>query len=320
MKNSFLFRFFIIVLLGVLLFFIIQNNFIKAPKDFPVPHIFSIKSGQTLFSISEELKNQNIISSKRVFESIVILLGDEKKIAEGEYVFSEPIDVFSVAFKIIGKDFLVYEEKITFPEGFSNQDMALRLKDKIPEFDHLKFLNLSSGKQGYLFPDTYQFPPSVTPEIVIDRMEKNFLKKTESLELDFKSSKRSREDIIKMAAIIEKEASGKNDSAIISGILWKRIDIGMLLQVDAPFLYLLGKESSELTRNDLAMDSPYNTYKYKGLTPTPISNPGFVAIEAALNPKDSPYLYYLHDVDGNIHYAVDYKGHQENIKKYLRNN
>ncbi len=318
MHNQFLPRVFITVILGVFLFFIIYNNFIKPPKNFPVPYIFSIKSGQTLFSISEELKNQNIISSRRVFESIVILLGDEKKISEGSYVFSEPIDVFSVAFKVIGKDFLVYEERITFPEGFSNQEMALRLKDKMPEFDHLKFLNLAKDKQGYLFPDTYQFPPSVTPETVIDRMEKNFLKKTENIELDFKNSKRSREDIIKMASIIEKEASGKNDSAIISGILWKRIDIGMLLQVDAPFLYLLGKESSELTRMDLAMDSPYNTYRYKGLPPTPINNPGLIALDAALNPKDSQYLYYLHDVDGNIYYASDYSGHQENIRKYLR--
>ena len=92
----------------------------------------------------------------------------------------------------------------------------------------------------------------------------------------------------------------------------------MLLQVDAPFLYILGKESSELTRTDLAIDSPYNTYRYKGLSPTPIGNPGLASIEAALTPKDSPYLYYLHDEDGSIYYARTYQEHLQNIRKYLR--
>ena len=100
--------------------------------------------------------------------------------------------------------------------------------------------------------------------------------------------------------------------------MWKRIDKGIPLQVDAPFLYILGKESSELTRNDLAIDSPFNTYKYKGLPPSPIGNPGLASIEAALKPKGSPYLYYLHDSSGAIHYAKTFTEHQSNIRKYLK--
>jgi UPF0755 protein len=121
-----------------------------------------------------------------------------------------------------------------------------------------------------------------------------------------------------MASIIEKEAKGEEDRYFISGILWKRISKGIPLQVDAPFLYILGKESSELTRADLAINSPFNTYKNKGLTPSPIGNPGLESIKAAIKPKDSPYLYYLHDSDGNIHYAKTYTEHLKNINKYLK--
>ena len=121
-----------------------------------------------------------------------------------------------------------------------------------------------------------------------------------------------------MASIIEKEANGEEDRAVISGILWKRIAQGMPMQVDAPFLFLLNKQSSELTIKDLAIDSPYNTYKYKGLPPGPINNPRLESIKAALNPQTSPYLYYLHDAKGGIHYASDFKGHQANITRYLK--
>ena len=121
-----------------------------------------------------------------------------------------------------------------------------------------------------------------------------------------------------MASLIEKEASGEKDRNIVSGILWKRIEKGIPLQVDAPFLYILGKESSELTKSDLSINSPFNTYKYKGLTPSPIGNPGLDSIKAAINPEDSPYLYYLHDAEGNIHYARTYSEHQKNIRTYLK--
>ena len=122
-----------------------------------------------------------------------------------------------------------------------------------------------------------------------------------------------------MASIIEREATGNQEEMqIVSGILWKRIREGMRLQVDAPFMYTLGKRSDELTLKDLASDSPYNTYRKKGLTPTPIGNPGIQAIYAALNPIESSYYFYLHDSRGTIHYAKDHDGHIRNKNQYLR--
>ena len=118
-----------------------------------------------------------------------------------------------------------------------------------------------------------------------------------------------------MASIIEKEATGDlNEQKKVSGILWKRLDEGKLLQVDAPFQYIHG----EVNAADLRKDGPYNTYTRLGLTPTPIGNPGLSAIDAAINPVTSPHYFYLHGKDGQIHYGNTYNDHVNNINRYLR--
>ena len=129
-------------------------------------------------------------------------------------------------------------------------------------------------------------------------MTDNFEKKVSSLKPRIVASGKTEEDIIKMASLIEEEAKGDVDRAIISGILWKRLAIGMPLQVDAV----------------------PDTYKTKGLPENPISNPGLKAIEAAIHPENSSFLYYLHDKDGNIHYARSFEEHKTNKRKYLTEN
>lgn len=126
------------------------------------------------------------------------------------------------------------------------------------------------------------------------------------------------EEIIIMASIIEKEMSSPEDGRIISGILWKRIEAGMGLQADATLTYLTGKPSLKLTEEDLAIDSPYNTYKYRGLPTGPISNPGLNAIKAAIYPEESSYWYYLHDSESQPHYARAFEEHIENKLRYLK--
>ena len=123
-------------------------------------------------------------------------------------------------------------------------------------------------------------------------------------------------DIVIMASLIEKEVPDSDDRKIVSGILWKRLDIGMPLQVDAVFPYLTGRR--EILSDDLKIDSPYNTYLYKGLPPGPIANPGLDAIEAARNPKSSSYFYYLSGKDGKTHFAKTFAEHLKNKEKYLR--
>ncbi|MEI6660021.1 MAG: endolytic transglycosylase MltG [bacterium] len=186
--------------------------------------------------------------------------------------------------------------KVTLHEGLTNREMAQVLSSSLKNFDKDLFLNKTKSRQGYLFPDTYFFLNSTTAEDVVGVMHMNFNKRLKLLQGDIYNSHHSLADIITMASVIEKEASGKSDAPTISGILWKRLSIGMPLQVDIDKV----------------------TYKEKGLPSAPISNPGLVAIDAAIHPVDSAYLYYLHDKTGTVHYAENYDIHKKNIAKYLK--
>lgn len=311
--------FFIVIFIAIVYWLItLVNYLLLPPKNFKSPYILTIDKGQSLFSISKELENDGAIKSRRIFEMLMLSIGNDKNISLGEYYFEKPVGVVGIAMRISGRNFGVDIKKITFPEGFTNKQIAERLDKELNNFDKELFLSLAKDKEGYLFPETYHILPWSSPESILSTFEKTFNKKIEPLNKDIENSKKSLEDIVIMASIIEKEARGDEDRHYISGILWKRIEKGIPLQVDAPFLYTLGKASSELTRTDLAINSPYNTYKNKGLTPTPIGNPGLDSIKAALNPKDSPYLFYLHDNEGKIHYAKTYNDHLKNIRTYLK--
>ena len=305
------------IIIGILLCVSTYWLLISPPRAFPAPYHLVIEPGQTLFSISHELVQDQVIRSPRVFEMLMLTFGSEKRISDGEYYFAAPTSVIEIALRISGKQFGIDRQKVTFPEGFSNADMARRLKQLFPEFNDTLFLQLGAQYQGYLFPDTYGFFPSTEPDVVIAALKRTFAEKIGPYNEAIAASGHSKAEIITMASIIEKEAAGA-DRAMVAGILWKRIAHGMPLQVDAPFLYLLGKESKDLTREDLAMRSPYNTYINKGLPPMPINNPGLAAIDAALHPTPSAYLYYLHDSTGGIHYASTYAVHKKNITTYLK--
>ena len=150
-------------------------------------------------------------------------------------------------------------------------------------------------------------------------MLENFnVKITPELNAAVAESGRDFSDIVIMASLIEKEAGSRKDAEIISGILWKRIEIGMPLQVDAVFPYIIGKNTYEVTLQDLEVDSPYNTYKYPGLPIGPISNPGLVSIKAAINPQKTNYLYYLNDTNGVMHYATTFDEHKINKARHVR--
>jgi UPF0755 protein len=184
---------------------------------------------------------------------------------------------------------------VTIPEGFDNKQIADTFSSKLHAFNKQNFLKMAESLQGELFPDTYSFLNDDAEKDVLDAMHKNFEKKFLSLRKDMHN--KTEEQIITMASIIERVAKGRNgDREIIAGILWKRLSLGMPLQVDA---------------------AP-ETYKSKGLPSSPICNPGIDSIKAAIYNTTSNYLYYLHDKLGNIHYAKTFSEHNANIRKYLR--
>jgi UPF0755 protein len=264
------------------------------------------------------LKKSSVIRSPLFFELLVQHYEKERGILSGVYLFKTPLSVFDVAKRMVAGDRGIETLKITLAEGLSSHEMAKIFEEKIPKFNTEEFLASTKDKEGYLFPDTYFFFSVATSGEVVVALEENFAARTKDREEEARKLGRDWHDILTMASIIEEETATDEDRHIVSGILWKRIERGMRLQIDATFGYTIGKGSLDLTAADLKSDSPYNTYLHDGLPPTPISNPGLESIDAALHPTPSIYLYYLSDKDGVIHYAKTFEEHKQNRAKYLR--
>lgn len=289
---------------------------VQAP-EFAGEIIVDIPAGYSVRDIARLLHEKNIIRSTELFELAIDWSERESEIRAGTYVFKEPANVFRVARRFAEGDHGITRAKITFPEGITVRDALAIAAKELPRVGIAEAEALSR-KEGYLFPDTYFFFTTATTGDVIAAMEKNFAERTADLRERAEREGKRWEDVVIMASLIEREAATDTDRAIVSGILWKRLKIGMPLQVDATFMYLLGKTSAELTVDDLNMDSPYNTYRNKGLPPAPIANPGRASLLAALLPEESPYLYYLSDPGGAMHYARTFDEHKLNKEKYLR--
>ncbi|MBP6884739.1 MAG: endolytic transglycosylase MltG [Candidatus Pacebacteria bacterium] len=286
------------------------------PSSFPNDQIITITEGQTLKDIAKILKDSNYIRSKTLFASLVTALGGERSISRGDYYFEKPVSVFVVSSQIARGIHNVNQIKITIPEGQNSTEIVKTLQEKIPELNISEFREFAKRNEGYLFPETYFFFASVTPTEVIEAMKLMFARKTQELFLG--KTEKQIEQIIILASLVEREARGTDDRALIAGILTKRLSLRMPLQVDATVAYANGIDEGDLKKSHFGLISPYNTYVVKGLPPTAISNPGLPAIMASINPTETDYLYYLHDKRGNIHYAKTYKEHLANIARYLR--
>ncbi len=307
------------LLLGVFILFASVCVFlVLSPQGFPSGEIITIKKDSSLGEASYLLKERGFIRSRIAFEFCMISFGGEKHVVARDYLFKEPMNACALASRIARGISGVPALKVTIPEGTSNQGIANILAKSIPAFDSKIFIDEARAREGYLFPDTYFFHSATSVYDVVNAMENNFEQKINSLKPAIDKSGHSLRDVVIMASILEKEAQTPEDQALVAGVLWKRIEIGMPIQVDAPFYYLLGKGSSELTLADLAMVSGYNTYKNKGLPVGPIGNPGLSAIRSAIYPTPSPYLYYLSDKNNVMHYGKTFEDHKANKIKYLR--
>jgi UPF0755 protein len=308
-----------IIIFSIALFFALFLSITATPKNAPKEGgIYTVVTGASLKSIGTDLEREHYIRSRVLFSTLVTFLGGENSISPGDYYLAPGEGVLGVARQIAKGDHKLLPIKVTIPEGENVRDMKEVLIEKLPEFDGEVFVLSARQFEGYLFPETYFFYPKATPEDVIREMRAMFERKTKGLFTETALRGRSEKDIVVMASIIEREAHGENDRATIAGILWKRLAQGMALQVDATVAFANQVREADLRKSHFKLDSPYNTYVYKGLPPGPIANPGIEALTAALAPNETPYLYYLHDTRGTIHYAKTYAEHQKNIAKYLR--
>jgi UPF0755 protein len=262
-----------------------------------------------------------VIRSQFVFKSFFVLFGGAKGLKAGDYYLDTPQNAVALAWRVTHSDYSLKNIKITIPEGWASSEIAdhIAKEKRLAYFNKKEFLKISEKYEGYLFPDTYLFLPNVTAQNVVDAMLANYQKRIELLAPEIAAFKRPIKDVITMASIIEEEARTEESRRIIAGILWKRFDEKVLLQVDASFAFVNGKKASaDLTLDDLKIDSPYNTYVYKGLPPGPISNPGLGSISATVRPIPTKYYFYLTDNDGNMRYGITHDEHVENKFKYLK--
>ncbi len=295
-----------------------------------------IPSGATSGEIATLLKQADVITGRDVFLLYIRFSGRDQSLRAGSYVLGSSMTMAEVVDVLTGG--AAGEVSITIPEGFTVADIdrmmaakgfaatgAIIACAKTCDFSAFTFLPASSdgpgGRvEGYLYPDTYFVGGEASdPQALLSRLLSTFdAKVTQGLAAEIAASGRPLHEIMTMASLIEEEAANDSERAIISGILWKRLDEGIVLGVDAAVRYAVQKEPREpLTRADLESDSPYNIRVRAGLPPGPIANPGLASIEAALKPEASPYYYYLHGTDGQIRYARTNDEHNQNKAKYL---
>lgn len=290
--------------------------FVAPPQAYPIGGTIHVETGEPVGTVAAELESLRAIHSPLAFKIFVAVLGDSG-VQAGSYSLSDRQNVVALAYRFSTGATGLDSIKVTIPEGSTSWDMAEILKSTLKDFEDAQFLELAKNKEGYLFPDTYFFQPGTPPDVVIRTMQSAYEQRVSPLREKFAAAGKSEEEIIIMASLLQKEARKPDTMKIISGILWKRISMGMPLQVDAVFGYIHERDTFNPSFNDLEIDSPYNTYKNKGLPPGPISNPGLDAILAALEPTTTPYLYYLTGKDGVMRYAKTFDVHVAN-RAYLR--
>lgn len=289
-------------------------------KSYP----FIIHPGQNATSIARELEKSGFVKSELAFRLFVQIKGTSDKIQAGDYRLEKNKSLSELVGELTRGPIAIWT---TLPEGLRKEEIAQKVASalSLQNQERIKFINEFmeevEGKEGHLFPDTYLFLKNTTVKGVVEKLTSTFDSKTKSLQL-------SEADII-LASIIERETRTDAERPVVAGILLKRLEIGMPLQTDATLQYAVATSDCSLITNhcqwwepitvaDKTIKSPYNTYTNRELPPRPIANPGLSSLKAAANPEKSPYLFYLHGNDSQIHYAKTIDEHNENVNKYLR--
>lgn len=290
--------------------------------------IFKVEKGQSAKVIADNLVKDGLIKNSLTFRLYVFLAVSQYALKTGEYELSPAMSVREIADALILGG--VNEVLITIPEGFNLKQIEDRLVAaglvKSGELIKYRFNNppfilldkpQTASLEGYLFPDTYRFFKDALLSDIVSKMVGNLDNKlTPDLKMAIKNSSYGNYKILTMASLVEKEMKNEADRPVVAGILWKRLEANVPLQVDATIIYITGRK--EIYEADKKINSPYNTYYYRGLPKGPIANPGLGAIKAAIFSKPSPYWYYLSTKDGKTIFSRTLEEHNNNRAVYLK--
>lgn len=289
----------------------------QAPSSNQNYSFFVIDKDSSVSVIGDKLQSAGLIKSALVFKLYIRFTGQTSKIQSGEYRLTPSYSLFQTINTLFKGPIELW---VTIPEGLRSEEIAARFASglyKDNSFVSL-FLQAAKGKEGYLFPDTYLFPLDATSTAIVQKMTETFTTKIQGLKVQ--GSNLSFSQAVILASLLERETKTDEERPIVAGILINRLNLGMPLQVDASVQYAVGTPADWwpiITLNDLKVNSLYNTYKYAGLPPAPIANPGLASLKAAFDPAQTDYLYYINDPSGQIHYAKTLAEQNANVAKYL---
>ena len=297
--------------------------------------IVDIPKGATLTQVVDSLYAKKIIPNKMNMKIAAFIYGADRKIKAGRYYIPNGLSYLKLT-ELLINDSPVKQISVTIPEGIWQNELAKLLNEKLG-VDSERVMALSNSKsfilslglnvqslEGYLLPNTYFFYPNATEEEILRKL-KNEMDKlfTPDVETRMKALKMTKHEILTMASIVEAESNIFSEYKTISGVYNNRLKKGIALQADPTVQYLIReRKSKKVYLKDLEIDSKYNTYKYPGLPPAPINNPGKDAIMAALYPENNKYLYFVADGTGGHRYSETFTEHSQNVLRYRqwRNN
>ncbi len=333
----------IVVLVTVIVFTYL--SLFGASQKGAKPEAFTVSQNASQQDIVNSLYSKGFIKSKLGFNWAMKIEGKGATIKPGSYNISKSSSAWDLV-----ENHLTREPDmkwVTIPEGLRKEQIASIMAKNLgwSDEDQDKFVTNYTALnfdylEGVYFPDTYLIPVSETPLQTAQRLRVKFNEEFAPYSKEALNQNIKWDTLLKVASIVQREAAGKDDAPVIAGVIWNRLLKGMKLEIDATVQYArdslthYGKEPglyqstnykidgtwwTPIAPTDEKIDSPYNTYLYKGLPPHPIDNPGIDAIKAALYPAETECLYYLHDANKQIHCAKTYEEHQQNIDKYLKN-
>ncbi len=332
----------IIFFLGALFFALYQYNITQPISSNSQTIKFEVKKGEGLKQISENLYRNHLIRAKFYFDLYIWINNLDNKLQAGVYNLDKNFNIKKIA-NILSQGQVINQEKeIKIIEGWNIKDINTYLKEKriikddefsraalspianwnfsfdLPSF--LRDVPKTANLEGFLFPDTYRIYNNASVEDVIFKMLSNFDKKVDSqMRTDILKQEKNLYEIIILASIVEKEVKSEEDMKIVAGIFWNRLKRGQPLESCATLAYILGVNKKQYSQEDTQIDSPYNTYRHKGLPPGPICNPSLQAIKAAIYPIYTDYNYFLtSSVDGKTIFSRTYQEHLKNKARYLK--
>jgi UPF0755 protein len=305
----------VVAVLGAI--YVIYAAFTGDEGEPPGPARIEVVKGDTLSIVAEKQERAGVIPSAYMFKMEARVGGNGTEIKTGEYTFARGTESEVILQKLTAGD-AAPTLAITIPEGLSLEETAQEVAGQsgvsAAEFEVAArrtdygygFLEDPAVKttEGFLFPKQYEFEKGTKAPQMVTRMLEQYLMETETL--DISSAKErlnlSEYELVIVASLIEKEAAGPEERPLVASVIYNRIRKDMPLQIDASIHYALDKQGEELSLADLKVNSPYNTYENTGLPPGPICSPSRQSLEAAINPADTDYLYYVLKANGEEHF------------------